>query len=494
MTNQIFFKRELMGRLEPNILDGLPDENIACSWCAAQDIASGRRFDVYFKTFYLRMREKNLELARRVYLEHIKVFSAGAYRESGNLEKVSPDAYLRQFDQISSKIHEKGFDSAISLIPCSVDGVICNGAHRLASAIVFGQNVALVHCPSEGPNYDFRYFLDRGLDPYFADIAATEFVEISPNSFIALLWPSAEGKDELVDTMLGNVVYKKNIFLNLNGAKNLMTQVYALMKWIGSPDSDYQGVQAYVGRCFNKAGALRVITFIGTDLNTVVETKTRIRELFGIGNSAIHISDTHSEAISLARLLFNDRALHFLIHANPNKYSSFRRKYGIFADFLRKQGIDGSDAVLDTGMVLASYGLRDADDIDYLVSHELHDYQAFSMDGKDQLNSHTSNLIYHGVSREDLIYDPLYHYYFGSVKLVSFNQLYHMKKSRARSKDLLDLTLMDSHLEKRLLRELLVRVKQRMLYARVRCRRLLVDAIAAVGLYNIAKKIYKKVF
>jgi len=487
MTNTIFFKRELMGRLEPNILDGLPDKNIACSWCAAQDIASGRRFDVYFKTFYLRMRAKNLELARRVYLEHIKVFSAGAYRESGNPEKASPEAFLQKFDQIASEIEQRGFDPDTSMIPYSGDGVICNGAHRLASAIVLGQKVALVHCPSAGPNYDFRYFLNRGMEPYFTDIAATEFVEISPNSFIALLWPSAEGKDELVDTMLGNVVYKKNVFLGLNGAKNLMTQVYALMKWIGSPDSDYQGVQAYVGRCFNKTGPLRVIAFIGENLETVVEAKAGIRELFGIGNSAIHISDTHSEAILLARLLFNDRALHFLNHANPNKYSSFRKQYGEFLGLLRDSKMNASDVALDCGIVLASYGLREAGDIDCIISDEGQEL-CIMAGGAFHLN----DLKYHRVSVKELIYNPRYYYYFGAIKLIAFDQVYAMKRNRAGRKDLVDVALMDAHLEKRLLRDLSVRAKQQMLYVRVRCRRILVDLISTLGLYDIAKKIYKR--
>lgn len=66
-------------------------------------------------------------------------------------------------------------------------------------------------------------------------------VQCSQQSFIALVWPSAVGHEEEIVQLLGKVLYKKEVALNFNGAKNFLTQVYASERWIGTPEQDFSG-------------------------------------------------------------------------------------------------------------------------------------------------------------------------------------------------------------------------------------------------------------
>ena len=485
--NTMLSKNELVGRVEPSTLDWVR-EDVLSSEVPPQDLVHGQRFDVFFKTFYLKTRVKNFGLARRVYLEHLKAFGAGAFSEGENPTKNSEEAFLKAFDEIYTSINIDGFDRNKSFVPVASDGVIINGSHRLASALVCGKNVSVVHCPRSGPRYDFLFFYNRGVTGYFLDIAAKEFVEICRNAFVALVWPSAVGQDEVIDSILGNVVYKKNVYLGPNGAKNLMIQVYSMMKWIGTPESNFVGAHEYVGQCFKFAGPLRVVAFIGKDLESVVSAKAEIRDIFAIGNSSIHISDTHEEAINLARLLFNDNGIHFLNHANPSKYGSFRRNYVEFGKFLQANHFCEDDFVLDSGMVLASYGLRQANDVDYLTSvvTELNDHGL--------VNNHAEKVGHHQTPIGDLIYDPKYYFHLGSIKLLSFRQVYTMKGHRGGHKDRIDREMMDAFLGGMNAREKWARIRQRIYSFKFRLRRQIVEVIRMLGFYEQAKQLYRKIF
>ena len=45
------------------------------------------RLDIGFKLLYLSLRKKNYKLAKEIYLDHIKSFSFGTFKEKGNANK-----------------------------------------------------------------------------------------------------------------------------------------------------------------------------------------------------------------------------------------------------------------------------------------------------------------------------------------------------------------------------------------------------------------------
>lgn len=474
--------------IEPNIYRNLSSEYYPVEVLSPEKLLHPNRFDLAFKLFYLRMVKFHPELACEVYLEHIRAFGLGRYFEAGRVDKTGQTAFINQFEEISQDIRNNGFDSERTIIPLSVNGVACNGAHRIASAIAANREICTVVTSEADPCFDYCFFQSRNVSTDLLDLAAREMVQCSQQSFIALVWPSAVGHEEEIVQLLGKVLYKKEVALNFNGAKNFLTQVYASERWIGTPEQDFSGAYGKQVECFQSKQPLRVFAFMADDVESTTVIKKKIRDIFGIGNSSIHTTDTHTEAVSLASLLFNDRAIHFLNYAKPNRFSSFRHQLLRYRTFLEREAIHPAAVVLDSGMVLAAYGLREADDIDFLYAAN---QQPSSM--KDEgIENHEAELRYHSVDKLSLIYDPRYHFEFGGAKFVAYKQLYAMKKRRAGRKDKIDVSMMEALIEGKKLREYLTRFKHYLYYLRLKCRRYLVDLTKLIGLYAILKRYFAK--
>ena len=55
------------------------------------------------------------------------------------------------------------------------------------------------------------------------------------------MWPTAVGKDEELEKLIPNIVYRKKIYLNPNGAHNLLSQIYFGESWLGSVENNFAG-------------------------------------------------------------------------------------------------------------------------------------------------------------------------------------------------------------------------------------------------------------
>lgn len=74
--------------IEPNIYNNLTDEHYQLEYWASEELLHPNRFDLAFKLFYLRMSKLHPDLAREVYLEHIRVFGLERYFEAGREDKI----------------------------------------------------------------------------------------------------------------------------------------------------------------------------------------------------------------------------------------------------------------------------------------------------------------------------------------------------------------------------------------------------------------------
>ncbi|MVD29517.1 hypothetical protein D6U23_20130, partial [Vibrio cholerae] len=99
----------------------------------------------------------------------------------------------------------------------------------------------------------------------------------------------------------------------------------------------------------------------------------------------------------MARMIFNDNSIHFLNYAYPNKYKSTHEKLAEFKKHIDVNCIGSDDIILDSGMVLSIYGLREASDIDYLSIKSLSEYK------NEGLECHDKELEYHDEEKNELI-------------------------------------------------------------------------------------------
>ena len=472
--------------IEPHFHREMQEKLYQINSLPAYKLLTHTRFDIAFKLFFLEMSDYQVEFAYKVYEEHIRAFTLGKYFEPGQEEKNNINKYVKSFQDTYEDMKQNGFDNCKSIIPLSKNGSIANGSHRVASAIYLNGNVDCVNIKTEDHIYDYRFFYSRNVSNEILDCVATKFCEYAPNVYIAILWPiGAESSATNLD-VIPNVVYRKEIQLTPNGAHNLLSQVYYGEEWLGTFQDNFKGSQKKLVECFKNFDPFQVVAFQANSLKEVLSIKANIRQRLGVGKHSVHITDTKEESIRVARLIFNDNNLHFLNHAKPNKYLSTFNKIETLKNFMQENNFSNKNFLIDSSSTLALYGLREAKDTDYLCSD---DYEVKVY--YDGINRHDDELEYHQVNKNELIYDPRYHFYFSDIKFVSFKQLYKMKCNRSEAKDKNDCAMMEALIEGHELKELLMKVRQILFYNKIKIRAKLVNFLKFIKLYDTIKYFIK---
>ena len=445
-------------------------------------LLTSNRLDVAIKVLFLEMLKYKIQHSEDLYLEHVRAFSLGAFSEPGNDEKCSPQNYLDDFIKLYKSIKKDGFDTSKSLIPCANDLTIANGSHRVASSILENRKVSCVKLSTGSHCYDYNFFYGRGYKKEYIEEAVNKFIELADNSYVALIWPSATGESAQLDGLLENVIYRTEVDLNYNGAKNLLSQVYYGESWLGSFSDGFRGVDAKLVECFKGKGALKVVAFQCDYLDNVKLLKEKIREVFGIGKHSVHITDTHNEAIRLSRVLFNKNGLHFLNYGHPTKFKSTLKKLETIRDFLSINSIDENEVVFDGSVVMSLYGMRECRDIDCLSVNE---YPGFDVD------FHDDELKHHDVDKYELLFNPKYYFYYDNIKFISFSQLRSMKLNRSELKDQNDVLMMESYVNNDRVNKIITKVIQKLLYSKAKSRSMVINFLKAIGVHKQAKSIYQ---
>jgi hypothetical protein len=454
----------------------------------ANKLLSHTRLDLAFKLLYLEMFEHDIQFSKEIYKEHIRAFSLGQFTEPGNDDKNSIDKFIEDFSNTFEDIRTNGFDDKQTLIPLSKNGSIANGAHRVASAIFLNKNVTCVELGSYNHIYDYKFFYKRNISDNMLDAVVTKFVEYADDVHIAFIWPIADSNEELIEEMIPNIVYQKEMTLNYNGAHNLLSQIYYGEKWLGNVENGFSGSKGKLLECFKTFDPVKIVAFQAKSLEEVLNIKESIREAFNVGKHSIHITDTKEEAIRTARVVFNENSIHFLNHAKPNKYMSTHKKINAFKDFVEGNDLDSKDILLDASIVLSTYGLREAKDIDYFYSDNKKIKNKFI-----DINSHDEVLEHYNSQKFELIYNPKYYFYFNDIKFISFSQLYIMKMSRSEPKDKNDCKMMEALIENNRFKGIVNKFKQNIFYGQIVFRQKIIQALQKIGLFDMARGTYRKI-
>lgn len=484
---------ELKPLIEESVHELLAQEVYEYERINAQRLLSWNRLDLAFKLFYLDCVEQNSALAARVYREDIRSQTLGQYVEPGNVTKDSFDKYTDVFSDVYSSIKAGGFDGETTLVPVAHDCSIINGAHRVASAIHLDQSVICLRTELPPRMCDYRYFLNRAVPAEIVEPVVNTFIKYADNVYLAFLWPAMGRGQGEAEKQFERVVFKKSIKLTPRGAYNLIAQLYMGMEWMGTVEQGFPGAKTKLLQCFPDFGSFKVIAFQADSLGEVQELKEKIRALFDLGFSSVHITDTKEEALRISELVFNANGLHFLNYGQPYRYRSLHQGLSSFRDHLRNNNIAVSSVVIDGSSVLSLYGIRQNEDIDYLTLDTGN--QAAS---NEAFETHNSELAYHGQSVENLVLDPSLHFVFTGLKFVSFRQLYEMKARRDETKDNIDCKLMAAYTDgNSSYRSSLLKFRQLLFYHQIRIFRFMrkrgVAMLKKVGLYDLALQIYLRV-
>lgn len=411
-------------------------------------LLSPERLDIIAKITYIDFKERNLksDFGVQVYKKHIDAFSLGTNSEPGDPDKNTIEDYIDAFDKIIKDIKDNGFDASKSLVPVDSNNIALNGAHRIAACIYFKKPIKVVRFNFRAAGCDYNFFLKRGLDRSIADYLATKYCELKPNTFAMCVWPKAYSVDKfrqadhhIHENKEVKVVYKKSLNMSFNSLLNLLLQIYGHDDWTGDYTNGFKGADVKVNYVYTKTPKLQFYILEAASLETITRLKQRIRSAYNIGNDSVHSTDNQRQTLQIARLLLNQQSLHHLEHATVSKYKNTHQYLDEFKQAVSDKHYDTNNFVIDSGSVLSIYGIRPSDDFDFLSPIPIGTL------GKS-IEQHSPEESPHIIPVDDLIHNPMHHFYFQDVKFISLHNVLLMKKERRQEKDKQDIKLIHPYI------------------------------------------------
>ena len=376
------------------------------------EVLTHLRFDVVMKYLYASNLSSNFY--QSMYIEHMQRWN----RFSQGKPPIKHG--FKEFDHAFRSIIDNTVDEPV---PVNNEGHIANGAHRLAAAL-YRQRPINVRSTNIAENYpiyaNYEYFIKKGMPKYMLGRTALEYARLKSNTHMICLFPIAHTRVDEVMAIIdeySNIFYRSSEVLNYEGQLALMKEIYFVEGW-----ANEEGIRRKGNQCFRGETDATFILVDAENLETVKEMKAKIRELFNVGNHSVHISDYHEDAIRIAKTVFNKNSIHFL---NNRKNVSFENYTKLMA------GMKPDDNTVITGSsVLSLYGLRDCKDIDLIYYND------------PPADSHNQYLETHyKLTLDDIVNNPLYHFYYQGFKYVTLDVIKNMKMIRYEPKDLKDIQL-----------------------------------------------------
>lgn len=278
----------------------------------ARELLSPARFDLFAKLYYLRHREKQPDLAKRVYIEHIRCFNPDG-KEPGRDDKTGFDDFLDAFSCLFDEIREHGFNPKKSLIPVGSNGVILDGAHRVAILAFLDLPATICRFDdvvSKGP-FDYQYFIKRGLSLDFADIIAFEATHWLRNLQIAGLWArmrTLQKKDTLVNNP-GNyfpALYARSVPISKHSLHLLMENIYLSQERNRIKENAWLRVKNEAIPCFAPNRQVTFVFYTNNETDAVATIKSIIQERRLFGKHLLCVTDSEIETTRLAYLILTE--------------------------------------------------------------------------------------------------------------------------------------------------------------------------------------------
>ena len=217
-----------------------------------------------------------------------------------------------------------------------------------------------------------------------------------------------------------NLFYHSDEKLNQEGQFNLMKEIYLSDGW-----ANERGIRRKGNQCFMGRSGVRFMVIDAKNLETVKEMKSKVRALSNVGNHSVHITDTHEEAIRVAKTVFNDNSIHFLNNRQNVLLPNYRK--------LLASATPDDNTVITGSSVLSLYGLRDCKDLDLIYYNN------------PPADSHNKYLETHyKLTLDDIVNNPRYHLYYNGFKYVSLDVIKKMKSRRNETKDITDVRLIET--------------------------------------------------
>jgi hypothetical protein len=285
----------------------------------AESLISGKRFDLFFKIFFYTHFELNYNYAVKVYIDHIRAFTDNKFIEHDNPNKRTPEEFVFSALETFKSIKDNGFDSNISIIPLSKNGVPLNGSHRISASIVLSKSVKCVFLDIDDRKYDFEYFESRLVERKALDQVLLHSLDYIENLKLLVFYPVNLSLNTSPIEFFDDKIYHSNITMTKEGSLNLLYEVYRFEPFVYQSKTPNLELINKHKSCFRKSTNIDIFIINTSDETKFTKSKLAYREYIGVGKHSVHSTDNSYEAINLLKLLLNRNnifALNSIPHMN----------------------------------------------------------------------------------------------------------------------------------------------------------------------------------
>jgi hypothetical protein len=344
--------------------------------------------------------------------------------------KYSLDDYIKSFRSLFESIKLCGFDPKYGSIPSTEMG-ITNGAHRLASALVLGENVVRENSTEENHNYGFRFMQSVGIPEKFIDAIILEYLEYAQRSTVYCAMGITSSIAANIQKSLNqsgfSTVYVKAIKLSEIGKRRLMKVLYGANDWWTTDFYEYLALERFSNR-----DSTYFFFVVSKSSGEEILFKSEIRDKYfdHFTFKKFHSSDNNKETLRIAESVLNENSL-FVLNEAP--IESERRLIELIKGHQYLQNLDRKSFAIDGSANLEILGIRKAKDLDF-IEIETNNSEVLP-------SSMSHNLEYRllPIEPSQLIIDPRNFAVIEGYKFVSIAQTISFKAHRAEPKDLLDI-------------------------------------------------------
>jgi hypothetical protein len=442
-----------------------------------------RRWDIIIKYVYIKyfdlycqhhpnlsqsnyLNAPELKWFRDLYTDHLKVLNGGYeistyYQET---EKKTLEEFLNSFHSLYFSIKKTGFDSKHT-VPVGIDNIAINGAHRIAISSLFNIQIPIAKINIySGLNLPPYAFNDRtkykmpisnismvisGLTQEQQEFVLREYVQIKSKD-LRFLVVYDHNTNQIHESYLKqylekenyHIIHHKDIKLNIYGAFQFLKNLYFRETKV---NITLKTAQTYLARYidqFPEQFTTRVYLIESNYFNNLspsgARDKTHLRHYYGSDHS-LHVTDNSIETIQMSTLIYHQQSIDYLNLLPLRHHHKIDELFLTYMKILEinKKDLKKEQFIIVSSFLLGLFSIRNPSDIDFIYDSHLIKNKILEKSSHNKYIECYPDLF-------TLLYNPTFHFYYFSLKVINLEQLKKMKILRNERKDYLDIQLIDN--------------------------------------------------
>lgn len=430
-------------------------------WIDPRELLHPERLDIAVKAMYAnsilgKPTHNSLISAEENYLNHI-LFRTGGREPGDENRKGSLDQFQQQFIELIDSMQTNGFDANHPIPVARRTGIILNGAHRLAAALCLGiKNVPIIlQDDVDGLTWNCNWFVMNGFSPTAIDEITKTWVSLRADlAGCVILWPAAESHWHKIESDIQEttpIVYRRTIHLSTAAFKECVRDIYAT-DWGPIPG---ENIERKIDFFSDHKPCIRFLVVSQIYPDDLKKLKVNIRNKYhhivpADKFATLHTTDTQRETSYIAQLILNRASLAAIKNRPKNGFRpAFLKWLSDYVAELHKLQIDPDKCCVVGSGVLEAYGIRQATDLDFTITHDIRNQ--FFTPGVTHLTPELDvvSMDYPRAKSaselppndNDLIQDSANHIFVRGLKFSNLDIVITRKKHQRRFKDLMDIGL-----------------------------------------------------